>query len=39
VAQGDFAVAPDQHLSNIWHKALKCSPDLRENESSKKSVR
>ncbi|GAB1869950.1 non-specific serine/threonine protein kinase [Camponotus japonicus] len=37
-AQGDFAVAPEQHLSNIWHKALRHSSDRRENESSKKNV-
>ncbi|XP_029173409.1 myosin-IIIb-like isoform X2 [Nylanderia fulva] len=37
-AQGDFVVAPEQHLSNIWHKALRHPSDQRENESSKKSV-
>ncbi|KAL6425676.1 hypothetical protein ACFW04_009644 [Cataglyphis niger] len=37
-AQGDFAVAPEQHLSNIWHKALRHPSDRRENESSKKNV-
>ncbi|XP_032682960.1 myosin-IIIb-like isoform X2 [Odontomachus brunneus] len=37
-AQGDFAVAPEKHLSDIWHKALRHPSDLRENESSKKNV-
>ncbi|XP_011865309.1 PREDICTED: myosin-IIIb-like isoform X1 [Vollenhovia emeryi] len=37
-AQSDFVVAPEQHLSNIWHKALRHSSDLRENENSKKNV-
>ncbi|KAM0737530.1 Myosin-IIIa [Formica fusca] len=37
-AQADFAVAPEQHLSNIWHKALRHPSDRRENESSKKNV-
>ncbi|XP_019889251.2 myosin-IIIb isoform X2 [Ooceraea biroi] len=38
VAQGDFAVAPEQHLSSIWHKALRHPSDVRENESSKRNV-
>ncbi|XP_072749229.1 myosin-IIIb isoform X2 [Anoplolepis gracilipes] len=37
-AQGDFAIAPEQHLSNIWHKALRHPSDRREDESSKKNV-
>ncbi|KAG5313772.1 MYO3A protein, partial [Pseudoatta argentina] len=36
--QSNFVVAPEQHLSNIWHKALRHSSDLRKNESSKKNV-
>lgn len=39
ISQSDFVVAPEQHLSNIWHKALRHPSNLRENESSKKSVR
>ncbi|XP_067212786.1 myosin-IIIb-like isoform X3 [Linepithema humile] len=38
VAQSDFTVAPEQHLSNIWHKALRHSSDQRENENSKKNL-
>ncbi|XP_011146962.1 myosin-IIIb isoform X2 [Harpegnathos saltator] len=38
VAQGDFAVAPEKHLSEIWHKALRQPNEQLESESSKKNV-
>ncbi|KAL0100751.1 hypothetical protein PUN28_019257 [Cardiocondyla obscurior] len=37
-SQSDFAVAPEQHLSNIWHKALRHPSELRDNENTKKTV-
>lgn len=39
--QGDFAIAPEQHLSSIWHNALRHHPpsDVRKNENSKRNVR
>ncbi|KAL6261975.1 hypothetical protein P5V15_007059 [Pogonomyrmex californicus] len=37
-ASRNFAVAPEQHLSNIWHKALRHTSNLRENENPKKNV-
>ncbi|XP_028046513.1 myosin-IIIb isoform X2 [Monomorium pharaonis] len=38
IAHSDFVVAPEQHLSNIWHKALRHSSDLCENEITKKNI-
>ncbi|KAK2585257.1 hypothetical protein KPH14_009957 [Odynerus spinipes] len=38
-AQGDFVVAPEQHLSEIWHKALKNPDELDQNASSEKPIR
>ncbi|XP_015595858.1 myosin-IIIb isoform X2 [Cephus cinctus] len=37
-AQGDFVVAPEQQLSNIWHKALRNPTESQENESTSKSI-
>ncbi|XP_020280531.1 myosin-IIIb-like isoform X2 [Pseudomyrmex gracilis] len=38
VAHSDFTVAPEQHLSDIWHKALKQPSDSQQNEDSKKNM-
>ncbi|KAI4486879.1 hypothetical protein M0802_012249 [Mischocyttarus mexicanus] len=37
-AQGDFVVAPEQHLSEIWHKALRNPDELEQNNDSAKSI-
>ncbi|XP_014476501.1 PREDICTED: myosin-IIIb-like isoform X2 [Dinoponera quadriceps] len=37
-AQSDFAVAPEKHLSDIWHRALRHPSDMHEKKSSKKNV-
>lgn len=31
-AQGDFSVAPEQQLSDIWHKALRNPGESNESE-------
>ena len=33
-AQGDFAIAPEQQLSDIWHKALRNPDDTTQQENS-----
>lgn len=33
-AQGDFSIAPEQHLSDIWHKALRNPSESPEQENS-----
>ncbi|XP_015177355.1 PREDICTED: myosin-IIIb-like isoform X2 [Polistes dominula] len=37
-AQGDFVLAPEQHLSEIWHKALRNPAESEENNDSAKSI-
>ncbi|KAK0087267.1 hypothetical protein PV325_001365 [Microctonus aethiopoides] len=38
-AQGDFVIAPEQQLSDIWHKALRHPNATSENENSGQSIR
>ncbi|XP_043669123.1 myosin-IIIb-like isoform X6 [Vespula pensylvanica] len=38
-AQGDFVVAPEQHLSEIWHKALRNPDESERKDNSEKSIR
>ncbi|XP_034180215.2 myosin-IIIb isoform X1 [Osmia lignaria lignaria] len=33
-AQGDYSIAPEQHLSDIWHKALRNPSESPEQENS-----
>ena len=38
-AHGDYTVAPEQQLSDIWHKALRHPGELQENETSETHTR
>jgi hypothetical protein len=38
-AHGDFTVAPEQQLSDIWHKALRNPAEISTSETSMKSIK